>query len=70
MIIEVEAGKTLLSTCFGKLVPAVMKCFGAKVFGLNMNKVRHIMNAKHLLDKLHPSEIVYEVIKVVASNIP
>jgi len=38
------------------------------VIGVDMNKVTHIMNkAAHGLDKLTPSEIVYEVIKVVAA---
>ncbi|CAK56906.1 unnamed protein product (macronuclear) [Paramecium tetraurelia] len=70
LVMEVQGGKTVLSTCFGKLVPAVIKCFGARIFGLNMNKVKHIMIARHYLDKLDPGEIVYEVITVVASNLP
>ncbi|CAD8200847.1 unnamed protein product [Paramecium pentaurelia] len=70
MIIEVQGGQTALSTCFGKLIPAVLKCFGSKVIGLNMNKVKHIMNSKHLLDKLDPADVIYDVVNVVASNIP
>ena len=48
-----------------------MKCFGAKVTGVNMNKVYHIIaKAAHGFDKLSPSEIIYEVVSIVASNCP
>lgn len=61
--------KTLQSAVFGKLIPAVLKALGKRVTGLNMNKVIHIMNnAQHGLDKLSPSEIVYEVIKVASKQ--
>lgn len=59
--------KTVQSAIFGKLVPAVLKAFGKRVTGLNMNKVIHIMEkAQHGFDMLDPSEIVYEIIKVAA----
>lgn len=65
---RVEAAKTVHSAVLGKLVPAVLKCLGTKVVGVDMNKVYHIVTrVHHGLDKLDPSEIVYETVKLVAT---
>jgi hypothetical protein len=47
--------KTIKSAVFGKLIPAIIKAYGSKITGLNMNKVIHIMEkAQHGLDMLDP----------------
>ena len=63
--------QTPQSAILGKLIPAVVKCFGKRISGVNMNKVIHIINkAQHGLQALDPAEIVYEVVHVVASQMP
>ena len=63
--------KTPQSAILGKLVPAIVKCFGRQISGVNMNKVIHIIDkAQHGLNALDPSEIIYEVVYVVASQMP
>ncbi len=64
LITQVETAKSASSAILGKLVPAVIKCFGSKILGLGgMSKVIHIVEKMgHCLDKLSPADIVYDVV--------
>jgi hypothetical protein len=65
---QTSAAKSTGSAIVGKLIPAIMKCFGSRVVGVNMNKVQHIIGkAAHGFDALDPAEIVYEAFKVGAN---
>ncbi len=47
--------KTIQSAVFGKLLPAIIKAYGSKVTGLDLNKVHHIMDKmRHGFDMLDP----------------
>jgi hypothetical protein len=63
--------QTSQSAILGKFIPAVIKCFGKRIIGVNMNKVIHIIDkARHGLNALDPAEVVYEVVQIVASQMP
>lgn len=48
--------KTVQSAIVGKLIPAIIKAFGKKVTGVDMNKVYHwLKKAQHGLDMLDPA---------------
>ncbi|CAF2084284.1 unnamed protein product [Rotaria magnacalcarata] len=66
-----DLAQTPQSAILGKFIPAIIKCFGKKLTGVNMNKVNHIIKkVQHGLDVLDPAEIVYEVVHIVAHQLP
>lgn len=69
---SVQTAKSASSAILGKLVPAIIKCFGGKILGLGgMSKVIHIIEkASHGFDKLSPADIVYDVVEVVVRQAP
>jgi hypothetical protein len=61
--------KTVHGAVFGRLIPAIICVLARKVTGINANKLKHIFGkAEHLMDKLEPAEIVYEITSVVVKN--